>query len=157
MKIKEIIGLFLIGVALGVICTLWWQAIQESAGKAQGEVASVQWRQNHFKLNEDNLYNELIAQGVSFPEIVVAQAKLETGHFKSYACLQNNNLFGLRKKDSTYMAFSHWTDCVAAYKEYIQKWDDPPNDYYHYLDSIGYAEDTSYVAKVKELVNQNKK
>lgn len=96
--------------------------------------------------------NELKAQDVQFPEIVAAQALLETGNFKSYSCINRNNLFGLRKKDGTYMSFEHWTECVAAYKKYIQKWKQPPSDYYKYLDNLGYAEDTSYTIKLKQMV-----
>lgn len=144
------------GLILGVCLTLWGYAIKESAEKKEGEVASLKWRQNHFMLSEENLYAELIAQGVQFPEIVQAQAVLETGHFKSYACKAQNNLFGLRKLDGTYMSFEHWTDAVAAYKKYIQRWKHPPSNYYHYLDSLGYAEDKTYVEKVKQIVKQKK-
>ena len=116
---------------------------------------SVQWRQNHFLLSEENLYNELVAQGVDFPEIVTAQALLETGHFKSYACLQQNNLFGLRDNKGTYMSFPHWTDAVAAYKKYIQRYNHPvPEDYYAYLQELGYAEDPQYIDKLKQIVNK---
>lgn len=116
---------------------------------------SVQWRQDHFKLSEENLYNELVAQGVDFPEIVTAQAILETGHFKSYACLQQNNLFGLRDNKGTYMSFPHWTDAVAAYKKYIQRYNHPvPEDYYAYLQELGYAEDPQYIDKLKQIVNK---
>jgi hypothetical protein len=116
---------------------------------------SVQWRQNHFLLSEENLYNELVAQGVDFPEIVTAQAILETGHFKSYACLQQNNLFGLRDSKGTYMSFPHWTDAVAAYKKYIQRYNHPvPEDYYAYLQELGYAEDPQYIDKLKQIVNK---
>lgn len=158
MKFRDIILLLVIGAIVGAGAVIWWQAIEEEAEKRQHEeVASVVWRQNHFKLSKENLYAELVAQGVEFPDIVMAQAILETGHFKSYACINKNNLFGLRKSDGTYMSFDHWTDAVAAYRKYIQKWDDPPNDYYEYLDRLGYAEDKSYVSKVKEIVRQNKK
>lgn len=143
---------FLIGAFVGAICVRWYWAMEGEAEKAEGEVASVKWRQNHFMLSEENLMNELKAQDVQFPEIVAAQALLETGNFKSYACTNRNNLFGLRKKDSTYMSFEHWTECVAAYKKYIQKWKQPPNDYYKYLDNLGYAEDTSYTTKLKQMV-----
>lgn len=116
---------------------------------------SVQWRQNHFLLSEENLYNELIAQGVDFPEIVTAQAILETGYFKSYACLQQNNLFGLRNNKGNYMSFPHWTDAVAAYKKYIQRYNHPvPEDYYAYLQELGYAEDPQYIDKLKQIVNK---
>lgn len=142
----------LIGIFIGIVCVLWYQSIKRQSEKINGEVASVVWRQNHFLLSEGNLMSELKAQDVQFPEIVVAQALLETGNFKSYACTNRNNLFGLRKKDGTYMSFEHWTDCVAAYKKYIQKWKQLPNDYYKYLDDLGYAEDTSYTTKLKQMV-----
>ena len=116
---------------------------------------SVKWRQDHFKLSEENLYNELVAQGVDFPKIVTAQALLETGHFKSYACLQQNNLFGLRDNKGKYMSFPHWTDAVAAYKKYIQRYNHPvPEDYYAYLQELGYAEDPQYIDKLKQIVNK---
>ena len=116
---------------------------------------SVQWRQNHFLLSEENLYNELVAQGVDFPEIVTAQAILETGHFKSYACLQQNNLFGLRDNKGKYMSFPHWTDAVAAYKKYVQRYNHPvPEDYYAYLQELGYAEDPEYIKKLKQMVDK---
>ena len=119
------------------------------------EIVSVKWRQDHFKLSEENLYNELVAQGVDFPEIVTAQALLETGHFKSYACLQQNNLFGLRDNKGKYMSFPHWTDAVAAYKKYIQRYNHPvPEDYYAYLQELGYAEDPQYINKLKQIVNK---
>lgn len=142
----------LIGIFVGAVCVLWYQSVKRQCEKINGEVASVVWRQNHFLLSKENLMNELKAQDVQFPEIVVAQALLETGNFKSYSCINRNNLFGLRKKDSTYMSFEHWTECVAAYKKYIQKWKQPPNDYYKYLDDLGYAEDISYTTKLKQMV-----
>ena len=151
--LKYLIGIC-VGIAIGAVCVLWVQAMEREAEKAEGEVASVKWRQNHFMLNEENLYNELVAQGVDFPEIVQAQAILETGHFKSYACLQQNNLFGLRNGDGTYMSFDHWTNAVAAYKKFIQKYDPPPNDYYKYLQDLGYAEDPNYIIKLKQIVNK---
>lgn len=151
--IKYSIGC-LIGIFVGAVCVLWYQAMKRQCEKINGEVASAVWRQNHFLLSEENLMNELKAQDIQFPEIVAAQAKLETGNFKSYACINGNNLFGLRKKDSTYMSFEHWTDCVAAYKKFIQKYDPPPNDYYKYLQDLGYAKDPNYIIKLKQIVSK---
>lgn len=113
-----------------------------------------EWKSNPLELNEQNLYNELIKQKVDFPEIVKAQAILETGNFKSYSCKVHNNLFGLKKKNGAYMYFEHWTLAVAAYKKYIQKYKTPPNDYYKYLQNLGYAEDKMYITKLKQIVNK---
>lgn len=111
------------------------------------------WRHSHFILNEENVYNELMAQKVDFPEIVLAQAVLETGNFKSYNCRTRNNLFGLRKLNGEYMTFDHWTHSVAAYKKYIQKYNQLPKDYYQYLKDLGYAEDPEYTIKLKQIVH----
>lgn len=46
--------------------------------------------------NEKNLSAELTKQGVSFPDVAMAQARLETGHFKSDVFKENNNLFGMK-------------------------------------------------------------
>jgi len=141
-----------IGVLIGAVCTSRYKSVKRQCEEINSEVANIVWRQNQFLLSEENLMNELKAQDVQFPEIVAAQALLETGNFKSYACIHRNNLFGLRKRDGTYMSFEHWTECVAAYKKYIQKWKQSPNDYYKYLDDLGYAEDTSYTTKLKQMV-----
>jgi flagellum-specific peptidoglycan hydrolase FlgJ len=117
------------------------------------ENANVVWHSNT-NLTEENLKEEFAAQGIDYPEIVYAQAILETGSFKSYSCQVRNNLFGLRKKDGTYMEFPHWTHSVGAYKKYIQKYKDVPEDYYYFLDNLGYAEDTNYVEKLKVIVNK---
>lgn len=104
---------------------------------------------------EDHLMDALEFFGVKHKDIVYAQAILETGHFNSNICKEYNNLFGLYnsyKKD--YYRFKHWTESVEAYLKYIQYKYKPPNNYYRFLDSIGYAEDPEYIAKVKKIVNR---
>ena len=59
------------------------------------------------KLNIENLLAVLQQYGVKFPQIVAAQALLETGYFTSRVCLENNNLFGLRcPSNGSYYTFS---------------------------------------------------
>ena len=48
-------------------------------------------------LNEKNLKKVLKANNIKHPNIVLAQAKLETGNFTSKVCKSKGNLFGLRK------------------------------------------------------------
>ena len=115
------------------------------------------------KLPQEGLMEALEHYGVKHPQIVYAQAILETGHFKSDLCLNGNNLFGLyNSKKHRYYTFDHWKDCVIAYKEMVQyKYkgdnDKPPNDYYKFLSDIGYAEDAQYIQKLKDIVNRNDK
>lgn len=103
--------------------------------------------------NGDKLMEALIHYNIKFPEIVYAQAILETGHFKSRVCKKYNNLFGLynsRTKD--YYKFNHWSESVIAYAKYIQYKYREGEDYYNFLSRIGYAEDPLYINKLKVIV-----
>ena len=106
--------------------------------------------QSMLPLTEKNLKKELIRQGVSHPNIVLAQAKLESNLGKSDVAQRTNNLFGLRK-GKKYRRFSHWTQCVTAYKNLIQSRYEGGN-YYAFLNRIGYAEDPNYTDRLKDLI-----
>lgn len=148
---------FFIGMLIGMASIWHYYTVSESLEEEkESEDICVKWRTEHFKLSKENLYSELVAQEIDYPEIVLAQAILETGHFKSYSCKVRNNLFGLKRKDGTYMEFDHWTNSVHAYKKYIQKYTEIPNDYYKYLNDLGYAEDSIYVIRVKEIVKNDR-
>lgn len=99
----------------------------------------------------------LIYYKIEHPEIVFAQAILETGWLKSEVCQDYNNLFGLyhyRKKD--FYKFDHWSVSVPKYAKYIQyKYHSSKYDsYYDFLDDVGYAEDPEYIAKLQSLEDQ---
>lgn len=104
---------------------------------------------------EEGLSSALIYYEVCHPDIVYAQAILETGHFKSKGCTHGNNLFGLyNSKEQRYYKFNHWTESIIAYKEWIQYRYKPPEDYYTFLQRIHYAEDPMYVSKLKQIVRK---
>lgn len=106
------------------------------------------------ELNDSILYLALIHYNVKHPKAVLAQAKLESGNYTSYHCRVGNNFLGLynsRKKE--YFKFNHWTDCVQGYKDMIEYKLKDGEDYYDFLIRIGYAEDPSYVYKVKQIEN----
>lgn len=127
-------------------------------GPPQYEVVNVKLVQPEFLLSEspeEDLIAVMDYYGMKHPEIVYAQAILETGHFRSKVCGEYNNLFGLynsRAKD--YYKFDHWSESVVAYLDYIQYRYKPQNDYYKFLSDIGYAEDPEYINKLKRIVNQ---
>lgn len=105
------------------------------------------------KSPQEGLIEALEYYGVKHPQIVYAQAVLETGHFKSDLCLNGNNLFGLyNSKKHRYYTFDHWKDCIIAYKEMIQYKYKDGDDYLNFLKEIGYAEDSEYICKLKELI-----
>lgn len=110
------------------------------------------------KLPQEGLMEALIYYDVKYPHIVYAQALIETGNFKSDLCLNDNNLFGLYNSSrGRYHRFDHWTKSVVAYKDFIQRRYKPPEDYYKFLQRIGYAEDPNYINKLKGIVSRNDK
>ena len=102
------------------------------------------------ELNDANLMKELIRQGVKHPEIVLAQAQLETGFYRSAVCKQYNNLFGLRHKNG-YYKFNNWQESVTAYRDYVQ-YKYKEGDYLAFLTQIGYAVEPNYTLYVKSLL-----
>lgn len=104
-------------------------------------------------LNIENLLSVLRQYDVKFPQIVAAQALLETGYFTSRVCLENNNLFGLRRpSNGNYYTFNSWEESVKAYKDYVQ-YKYKSGNYYLFLDRIGYAEDRAYLNKVRRIAS----
>jgi len=99
--------------------------------------------------NKETVYNYLVSINCKYPEIVTAQAILETGHFKSYSCRKRHNLFGL-KYDHKYLIFDNWKESCDAYMSKIQ-YKYKSGDYYTFLDELGYAKDPDYINKLKIL------
>lgn len=102
------------------------------------------------KLTESNLKKEIRKNKIPHGDIVLAQAKLETGNFQSSVCKSHNNLFGLRK-GKRYRRYNHWNDCVKDYSRLISSRYKGGN-YYTFLDAIGYAEDPEYTKKLRNLM-----
>ena len=104
------------------------------------------------EVNEEILYNTLKHYKFPNPAIITAQAVLESGDFRSRLCKENNNLFGLyNSRTMSYFKFDSWISCVFAYKQFILKRYDSDEDYYKFLKRIGYASDSLYITKVRDL------
>lgn len=99
-----------------------------------------------------NLYKEIIRNGILYPKIVLAQAILETGWFRSSVCRNKHNLFGLTNpRTGKYYEFNHWTESVRAYYTKVQ-YKYKGGNYLFWLDEIGYAEDPDYIIAVENLL-----
>lgn len=142
-----------------MFCVGLWVASEDSkeCKPPETKVDILEYRQHfHSKSPQDGLMEALIYYDVKYPHIVYAQALIETGNFKSNLCLSDNNLFGLYNSSrSRYHRFDHWVESVIAYKNFIQRRYKPPEDYYKFLQRIGYAEDPNYISKLKKVVNKN--
>ena len=97
---------------------------------------------------------EIQRQGIPHPHIVLAQARLETGNFKSDRCRRDHNLFGI-KHGKRYARYARWQESVADYKRRISS-RYQGGDYYAFLKRIGYAKDPQYQSKVKHIVKTSR-
>ena len=109
--------------------------------------------ENHLpELTIPNLYKEIIRNGILYPKIVLAQAILETGWFRSSVCRNKHNLFGLTNPHTgKYYKFNHWTESVRAYYTKVQ-YKYKGGNYLLWLEDIGYAEDPKYIIAVENVL-----
>ena len=104
------------------------------------------------ELTIPNLYKEIIRNGILYPKIVLAQAILETGWFRSSVCRNKHNLFGLTNPHTgKYYEFNHWTESVRAYYTKVQ-YKYKGGNYLLWLDEIGYAEDPNYLVEIISIL-----
>lgn len=115
-----------------------------------------------FKVNEFRDYiNQL---KIKFPDIVYAQARLETNGFKSKIFRENNNLFGMKastRRSSTNKGEQHghayydsWRESVLDFALWQCRYLSNINtreQYFEYL-RANYAEDPNYVSKLKKML-----
>ena len=120
-------------------------------------------------INQENVFNEQLLKeyimelNIKFPHIVFAQAKLESGYFKSTIFRENNNLFGMKVararpttnkgENRSHALFNNWRESVIDYAFYQAKYlGDVKTEaqYIQYL-KANYAEDPGYVEKVIKL------
>jgi flagellum-specific peptidoglycan hydrolase FlgJ len=121
-------------------------------------------------LNKTRVYQEILDLDIKFPDIVLAQAVLESGNFASKVTKHNNNLFGMRMpkvRQTTavgqrygYARYYNWKDSVKDYKlwqEALLK--KHPNmtrgQYKSYIDRI-YSTGKNYISKINLIIQKNK-
>ena len=104
------------------------------------------------ELTIPNLYKEIIRNGILYPKIVLAQAILETGWFRSSVCRNKHNLFGLTNpRTGKYYEFNHWTASVQAYYTKVQ-YKYKGGNYLLWLDEIGYSENSNYIKTIIKVL-----
>lgn len=150
---------FCIGLVVGLICGALGYSSFHTCVECElphvPEDTAIVLEQPEFFLSDtitvEGLYKACEYYEIQQPDIVVAQAILETGFFKSDLCLKRHNLFGLfNSRTMDFYSFNHWTESVKAYYDLVQ-YRYKEGDYYAWLSKIGYAEDPNYIAKVKSV------
>lgn len=122
-------------------------------------------------ITHELLYEQITEKNIKFPEVVFAQAVLESGHFKAPIFTTKNNLFGMKvpkKRETT--AINKGKKGYAKY----HSWDSSVDDYLlwqeftlknksqltksQYLSLLGkiYAKDKKYISSLKRVISEHK-
>lgn len=120
-------------------------------------------------LNKKNLWCEIKRINMKYPEIVFAQAILESGNLSSSLCKKYNNLFGMRlprkrkttaisESESKYAIYKDWSESVKDYKLFqehiIIKGYNTSDKYIEYIDNK-YSESIGYKKALYKIIKDN--
>lgn len=166
---KKYVGILLVILSLNAISNLYFYS--EGLNKKMEELSNVEkilLIEEKDSFTEDKLIEMMADLNVKFPWIPLAQSMVETGHFNSDIFLENHNLFGMkqaRRRVTTaegtnrgHAYYSTWRESVYDYAFYQSRYlgkIETEEQYYQYIDA-SYAEDTSYVNKLKQVIHKYK-
>jgi uncharacterized FlgJ-related protein len=116
--------------------------------------------------SESKLIEKIDQLNFRYPHIILAQAKLESGHFKSTIFLENNNMFGMKEAklranlakgtNRGHAYYDTWQDCILDYALYYSTYLSDirtEGEYFEYLRQ-NYAEDPTYVQRLKQIIKK---
>lgn len=101
--------------------------------------------------NDSSVLSELIKNDCVLPSVAVAQAKIESGNYKSVVCKSNKNLFGIKYHKCNYVLGKNLNHAsYKSYKDNIKCYIDIQNRYLRNIDGK-YAEAGGYVDIIKAM------
>jgi hypothetical protein len=116
--------------------------------------------------SESKLIEKINQLNFRYPHIILAQAKLESGHFKSTIFLENNNMFGMKEAklranlakgtNRGHAYYDTWQDCILDYALYYSTYLSDirtEGEYFEYLRQ-NYAEDPTYIQRLKQIIKK---
>jgi uncharacterized FlgJ-related protein len=120
--------------------------------------------------NQREVYDELLRHDIKFPDIVLAQAVLESGNFASKVTKQNNNLFGMKMpkvRETTaigqrygYARYYSWKDSVKDYKLWqealLKKYPNMTRGQFKAYINRMYSTGKNYISKINLIIQKNK-
>jgi len=122
------------------------------------------------QLSYECVYEQIVEMGIKFPDVVFAQAVLESGNFKSNLFKNHNNLFGMklpkiRETVATgmvkngYAKYDSWSESIYDYflwQNYILSKKNilTKNEYLAYVNRV-YAEGKNYGGKLRRIISQH--
>ena len=119
------------------------------------------------EFTKEKLKAYIIELNIKYPHIVMAQAQIESGNFKSQIFRINRNCFGMKvatKRPTTnkgqendHAYYNSWRESVQDYAMFVAAYLNDirtEKEYFEYLKQ-NYAQDTNYISKLKNIINKN--
>jgi len=160
---KTLMGL---GAAVGLLLVFGFTSnpANEVQNLSQEDKLIVIREYNEF--SENKLIEKITELNFRYPHIILAQAKLESGHFKSTIFLENNNMFGMKEAklranlakgtNRGHAYYDTWQESVIDYALYYSSYlrsIKTEGEYFEYLRQ-NYAEDPTYVQRLKQIISK---
>mgnify|MGYP003349308155 CR=1 FL=1 len=130
------------------------------------EVKILSYEKEENRFTEQKLVDMLKQYNVQHPEIVLAQAYVESGLGKSFLFKANHNLFGMREAkarltnnlgtENNHAVYKNWKECVIDYVLFQQAYmhNMSEQQYYQALDA-SYAEvGGTYSGAIKQTIQK---
>jgi len=121
---------------------------------------------NKDDFSEDQLIEMLSSLNVKYPHIVLAQARIESGGYRSRIFRENHNLFGMKQANRRintaegtqygHAFYQTWRESVYDYAFYQSRYlaTATSEEEYFYILGQSYAEDPKYIGKLRNEIKK---
>jgi len=154
-----------LGFIIGVSLILGFKSLtKEPINLTQESKLIIIREYNEF--SEKKLIDKISQLNFKFPHIVLAQSKLESGNFKSIIFLENNNMFGMKRArlrvnlakgtNRGHAYYENWQESLYDYSLFYSTYLSDvktESEYFEYLKQ-NYAEDPTYIQRLKQIINK---
>lgn len=137
-----------------------------SLDEYEKELLIISLEEDRNSFSREKLVEELKRLNVKYPHIVLAQAIVESGNFKSRIFKENNNLFGMKEAavrintasgtQHGHAYYNNWLESIYDYAFYQSRYlgtIKSEQQYFSYL-SNSYAEADHYVNTLKTVIEK---
>jgi len=160
---KSLIGL---GAAVGLLLVFGFTSNPANKVQNLSQEERLIVIREYSGFSESKLIEKISQLNFKYPYIILAQAKLESGYFKSTIFLENNNMFGMKQAklranlakgtNRNHAYYDTWQDCILDYALYYSTYLSDiktEGEYFEYLRQ-NYAEDKTYVQRLKQIIKK---
>jgi len=155
-----------VGVAIGLSVVFGFTSNPDNKVQNLSQEEKLIVIREYNEFSETKLIEKINQLNFRYPHIILAQAKLESGHFKSTIFLENNNMFGMKEAklranlargtNRAHAYYDSWQESVLDYALYYSTYLSDirtEGEYFEYLKQ-NYAEDPTYVQRLKQIIKK---